>query len=77
MIRKSSFIDHSLMYFKSSLTQSSKSTISFLPLICHSPVIPGFIDKTFEIEINSDSHIFSYILKYGATFDGLNKYKRI
>lgn len=34
---------HSLIYFVSSLTTSSKSVISLLPLTCHMPVIPGLI----------------------------------
>ena len=34
---------HSFIYFVSSLTTSSKSVISLLPLTCHMPVIPGFI----------------------------------
>lgn len=34
---------HSFIYFVSSLTTSSKSVISLLPLTCHIPVIPGLI----------------------------------
>ena len=34
---------HSFIYFVSSLTTSSKSVISLLPLTCHMPVIPGLI----------------------------------
>ena len=34
---------HSVMYFVSSLTTSSKSVISLLPLTCHMPVIPGLM----------------------------------
>src|ERR1700730_17567722 len=42
-IHKSSFGLHRRMYSRSSLTQSSKSLTSFLPLICHKQVIPGLI----------------------------------
>src|SRR5947209_5029638 len=41
-ILKSSANDQLSMYSKSSLTQSSKFGISFLPFTCHRHVMPGF-----------------------------------
>lgn len=36
---------HSLMYWRSNLTTSSKSVMLLRPLTCHRPVIPGFIAR--------------------------------
>lgn len=41
----SSHMFHSLIYFLSSRTTSSKSVMSLRPLTCHIPVIPGFIAR--------------------------------
>ena len=44
IILKSFLTLHSLIYWVSSFTTSSKSVILLLPLTCHNPVSPGLND---------------------------------